>query len=239
MPDTDDGGTEKQGSERKANANSNILRSSYNKAFRNKAGAWTAFFTCVLSLFSYLLWNVTEVANQTAQATQAASLSSFGPAVAKIPSEDGKTLKGYNFFFTWVNNGTTPSRTATMQANVEVGSILPTKELDFNNLQQSKITVAVLGPKAGIQMPPNFVSLEDMEDIAQNKKHMFLWGWAVYHDIFSGTSRLSEYCFDVQNVNWTKPRHSALATDITITDPPCGVHFCFNEECEDYKTRTK
>jgi len=211
----------------------------YNVLFEDKAAVWTAIFTCVLAVFSYLLWDVSKEANNTSTATQAASVSSVGPFITKVPSDDGKKLKGYNVVFTWANSGTTPTRAVVMQSNITIGSQVPSKELDFNKLQQSKSLTAVLGPKAGLQTPANYVALEDIEHVVQGKTHMFFWGWAVYKDIFSETPRLSEYCYDIQGAVWTKPDHADPATDMTLDNPPCGVHFCFNEECEDYKARTK
>jgi hypothetical protein len=224
--------------ERKQNMNGNLTKA-YDLLFKDKAAVWTALFTCILAIFTYLLYQVSKTANDTSTATQAALVSSFGPSLSKVLSDDGKTLKGYNAVFTWVNNGTTPSKSTLMQSNVTVGRDLPTRSLDFSSLPQSKIMSGVIGPKAGIQVQPSFISLKDFEDVAQERTHMFMWGWATYKDVFSNTPRLSEYCFDVQGANWTKPNHADPTTDMTIINPPCGVHFCFNEECEDYSTRTK
>jgi hypothetical protein len=225
--------------ENKQEDNTPMLGQIYNRLFEGKAAAWTAIFTCVLAVFSYLLWEVSKEANNTSAATQAASVSSFGPSLVKVTNADGKTLKGYNIFFTWINNGTTPTRSALMQANVSVGQDRPSKGLDFSSLPQSQSLTAVLGPRAGIQMPPAFISTEDVESVQDGKKHMFFWGWAVYHDVFSSTARLSEYCFDVQGATWTKADHNDATGDLSLATPPCGVHFCFNEECEDYQSRTK
>ncbi len=112
-----------------------------------------------------------------------------------------------------------------MQSNAEIGDLIPTKDLDFKNLQQSQILSAVLGPKAGIQMTPNFVSLPDLEDVSQGKKHLFLWGWVVYHDAFTGVPRLSEYCFNVQSVTWTKKDHSDPSGDIVLLILPAVYTF--------------
>jgi hypothetical protein len=216
-----------------------MLSKIYNKLFANKAGAWTAVFTCVLAIFSYLLWQVSQDADRTSVATQAASVSSLGPGIAKIPNPDGKTLKGYNIFFTWINNGTTPTRTATLSANIYTGVATATKDLDFSQLPQDRVVTAVLGPKAGIQMSPGFISVQDLEDVQDGRRHMFFWGWTVYRDIFSSTPRLSEYCFNVEGAIWTKAKHDDVSGDVQLISNPCGVHFCFNEECEDYTTRTK
>ncbi|MGB8579807.1 MAG: hypothetical protein WCD47_03235 [Candidatus Sulfotelmatobacter sp.] len=216
-----------------------MLTQIYDFLFRDKAAAWTAIFTCVLAIFSYLLWKVSDSANDVSVATQAASVSSIGPGLQKIANPDGKTLRGYTVVFTWVNSGNTPTRTAELQSNVYVGTESPTKGLDFNQLPQARITTAVIAPHAAIQTSPDPISLADLEDVQNGKKHMFFWGWAVYHDQFSPAARLSEYCFDVEGATWTKPDHTDFTGDMQIINSPCGTHFCFNEECEDYKTRTK
>src|SRR5579863_10467509 len=75
----------------------------YNFVFRGKAAVWTAIFTCVLAVFSYLLWQVSDSANRLAIATEAATLSSAGPGIIKQANPDGKTLKGWTIAFTWIN----------------------------------------------------------------------------------------------------------------------------------------
>jgi len=216
-----------------------MINKFYDVVFRGKAAAWTAIFTCVLAVFSYLLLKVSDSANKLSIEIEAASVSSIGPGVIKIANPDGKTLKGYNIVFTWVNSGNSPTRTAELQSNIYMGTDSPGKGLDFNQLPQNRIVTAVIAPKSGIQTGPGFISVQDLEDVQQAKKHMFFWGWAVYRDRFSTTPRLSEYCFNVEGAIWTKANHTDFAGETTVLNTPCSVHFCFNEECEDYSTRTK
>ncbi len=218
---------------------SHMLTNVYNFLFKDRAAAWTAIFTFVLAIFSYLLWQVSNDANQLAVATQAASVSSMGPSIVKTAGVDGKALKGYNIIFSWVNSGNTPTRTAEMQSNVYIGTASPGKGLDFSQLPQDRIVTAVIAPKFAIQTAPVFVTLQDVEDVQQGKKHMFFWGWAVYHDSFSPAPRLSEYCFDVEGATWTKSDHADFTGETQFINTPCSAHFCFNDECEDYKARTK
>lgn len=221
--ETDPQGTDKAATtgaseDAKENDRSMDIHALYDRLFARKAGAWTAIFTFVLAIFSYLLWQVSRDANNTATATQAASLSSAGPGMVKIPNADGKTLKGYQIVVGWVNNGTTPTKTAVMQSNVSIGHIVPSKDLDFNTLQQSPSLTAVLGPHAGLQMTPNFVLMEDFEDVQQGRKHMFFWGWVTYKDVFSDTPRLSEYCLDVRpSLGQRQITQTLLATLILST----------------------
>jgi len=110
------------------------LRNLYEVGFKDKAGFWTALFTGVLCVFSYFLWQVNDATNRLAIATQAASVSASGPALIKQANSDGKTLKGWNVYLTWINSGSTATRTVTLQSNVYTGTATPTKGLDFNQL---------------------------------------------------------------------------------------------------------
>jgi hypothetical protein len=216
-----------------------MLRRIYEIVFKGKSAAWTAIFTCVLCVFSYLLYEVSDAANRLSIATQAASLSAIGPALVKQANPDGKTLKGWSVIVTWINSGSTATKTATMQSNVYIGVTSPTKGLDFNQLPQDRIVTAVIAPKSGLSVNPGFISLQDIEDVTAGKKHAFLWGWAVYRDGFNSSPRLSEYCLNIEGSSFPKADHTDFTKDASIITNPCGVHFCFNEECEDYAGRTK
>jgi hypothetical protein len=111
--------------------------------------------------------------------------------------------------------------------------------MDFNQLPQERITTAVIAPKSGIQLAPGFISMQDVEDVQLGKKHMFFWGWAVYQDGINTNPRLSEYCFNVEGATFSKIDHADFTGETLLGTTPCGVHFCFNEDCEDYRNRTK
>ena len=160
MPNTNKGGTEKPHGEQETEEDTNIIGKLYDKAFRDKAAAWTAAFTMVLAVFTYLLWKVSNDANQLSIVTQAASVSSIGPGVVKLPNPDGKTLRGYNVIFSWVNSGSSPTRTAELQSNIYMGTASPSKGLDFNQLPQERIITAVIAPHSAIQTKPGFISTQ-------------------------------------------------------------------------------
>jgi hypothetical protein len=89
-------------------------------------------------------------------------------------------------------------------------------------------------------MTPIQISSEDLEKVAEGKKHLFVWGWTTYRDIFTGTpKRLSEFCTEVVSITWTKPDHTDAASDINTVNPPCPTHNCYDEDCVDYSSRTK
>ncbi|MFI5090636.1 MAG: hypothetical protein ACHP7P_11310 [Terriglobales bacterium] len=216
-----------------------MLAELYDKFVAGKAAAWTAIFTCVLCVFSALLWQVSRDANRASVATQRAFLNYGQLPPMKVPN--GTILKGTSWSFIWANSGTTPTKKAVMQSNVYIGQESLQPGLDFDRLPQSERISFALGPKGAIQMKPVSVSVQDLEDLEAGRKHIFFWGWTSYRDIFSDTpDRLSEFCVELTNVVWPKASdHTDLTGDVNFLNPPCKTHNCYDEECEDYKARTK
>src|SRR5271157_1624789 len=200
-----------------------MLKKIYTEVFVGTASAWTALFTCVLMVFSGLLWKVGKEANQTSMATQRAFITSTGlsSAVCKVPDNDGKKVAGYSFSTGWGNSGTTPTKTATYQNNVTIGRVSPTIGFDFDTLPQSEKKDFVFGPKQGLGIAATAISLNDMNAAGEGKVHIFFWGWAVYRDIFTDTPpHLTEYCIEVTDPKWTKPDHADITGDVVIQTPP-------------------
>jgi hypothetical protein len=201
-------------------------------------GLWTCIFTGVLMVFSGLLWKVNDKANETSIATQRAFISFAGPFFVKDIS--GKKLKGVNVFYGMSNSGTTPASPTVLEWNMSLGTTVPQKGLDFDTLPQGERMTSVLGPKGNFQFKPVYLSTEELEMIADGKKHLFFWGWVTYRDIFTGTpERLSEFCTDITSATWSASNHTNPNVDIKTENPPCPVHNCYDEECEDYGSRTK
>jgi hypothetical protein len=124
--------------------------------FSKRVAIFTLIFNFLLVIFSGLLWKVSRDANDTNVATQRASISSSGPAIAKIANTDGKTLKGVTFFYSLVNSGTTPARTAVAESNVRLGRATPQRGVNFDDLPQAERLSFVLGPKGLMQLAPIF-----------------------------------------------------------------------------------
>jgi hypothetical protein len=202
------------------------------------AGTWTAIFTGVLIVFSGLLWRVNDKANDTSIATQRAFVSFGGPIFVK--DIQGRKLKGINVYYAMSNSGTTPVSAAILEWNMSIGPTSPQKGVDFDTLSQNERVPLVLGPKAGFQMKPVYLSIEDLEMVAENKKHLFFWGWITYRDIFTDTpERLSEFCTDIASATWTRPNHTDPTIDFKTDSPPCPIHNCYDKQCEDYTKRTQ
>src|ERR1700728_1208351 len=219
-------------------ASTGLLNQFYSTVFKNKAAAWTACFTMVLAVFSILLWQANNDANQTSIQTQRAFLNYAGIQIAKDTQGDSdKILKGVRIIVNWANSGTTPTKTSVTQANV---AITPdtSQAANFNDLPQSERRRIVIGPKAITQSIPVPISLADLESVKSGTEHAYAWGWTAYYDIFPGTPmRLSEYCTELDNPVWTKKVHTDAAGDMRFDTPTCPVHNCYDENCSDYRAK--
>jgi hypothetical protein len=210
----------------------------WNTFFARRAAAWTALSTVVMTVFSCLLWRVSDKANETTVVAQRAFLTISSVYPQKIIQN--QKVVGVNFFAAINNSGETPAKDGAEQFNYSVGQSLPQKGTDFEGLPHNEKLVFVLGPKAGMQLAPISISMEDLEAAEQGKKHIFFWGWTTYHDIFSGTPiRLSEFCVQLTSVSFTNPDHSLVTTDVNFVNPPCPIHNCYDEDCEDYPKRVQ
>jgi hypothetical protein len=205
----------------------------------SKSGVWTAIFTGILTIFTGLLWSVNRTANDTSIAAQRAIISWNGPFFQN--DVDGKTLKGIKADYAAANSGTTPGSKAVAEWNVYSGPYAPQEGLDFDSLTQSERRPYILGPKGNFQVLPIDISNADLEAAAAGKKHLFLWGWTTYHDIFSNIVHLSEFCTEVTQITWSKPDHIHFdpKLQINLIYPPCPVHNCYDKDCADYNKRVQ
>ncbi|WP_156164597.1 hypothetical protein [Bradyrhizobium sp. LTSP885] len=143
----------------------------------------------------------------------------------------------------WENSGNTPTKNLTVIANCVSGfeqlvdpANIP-KEKRATTFRVTTISKAVFGPKqinrAGL-CP--VTSLDVILGQLGAFTHLYVYGVAIYHDIFDQSSwRLTQFCFQAANfvVGGTE-------SDPTMTGfvAPCPVRNCTDEECgEDVQRR--
>jgi hypothetical protein len=242
MPDTNESSSMENGRQHGTHEEIQVANDFVHKYFIGKAGAWTALFTCVLTVFTGLLYLVNNQANRTAIESQRAFINFSGAQFQPDVDPKTKQLRGTRVYWNMTNNGTTPANTVEIEWNLSLGSVAPDKNTDFDSLPQTERQRLVLGPKASYIFKPVYLSMEDWENVADGKEHLFFWGWAVYKDIFDRTPvRLSEFCTDVTNVTWSNPslKHTDINNPLSTVNPPCPTHNCYDENCEDYSKRTR
>jgi hypothetical protein len=230
--------------------------------FAGKSAAWTAVFTAILTLFTYKMYQVANTTSELARASERAFLSFSGYALGvRLNGPDGKWA-GQQIFINWTNSGSTPAKDAVIQSNGQPSFTELTKSFDFP-LSADK-TVAVIGPK-GAQNTTVTIQKEVFEQVWQGKARLFVWGTAIYKDIFpNDPDRLSEFCAEITHVTLgyisqptvPPPPVKGAATapiappaPISFNDPnagliafqwqSCRAHNCYDEDCKDYPDRLK
>jgi hypothetical protein len=131
--------------------NNNNMSKLYSVLFHNKSAAWTSIFTCVLMIFSVLLYFANRDANDTSIATQRAFISWLGMGtVEKVPG-DGSPLTGYNFHLPMINSGTTATKYAIYELAPWISTSVIQQTTDFDALQQSEQGRFCVRAKASIR----------------------------------------------------------------------------------------
>lgn len=117
--------------------------------------------------------------------------------------ERGQTADAYNWRFrpVWQNSGDTPTR--NMKMHVECALRDAGLPLGFNfDYPTAEIGTALIPPKiitrGGIapQIPRAPISPQDILDVQQGRKILYLWGWARYFDVFPNTPQhITRFCW--------------------------------------------
>lgn len=200
---------------------------------------WTAIFTGVLTIVAVFQLLAYRRSNELSAANQRATVNVGGPLWQPKLSPDAKAVVAWQFGYGLTNSGRLPAKNIVAQMSVSVGDKRPEKGLDFSTLPQGPTVQTVVGPGFSYSAAPLEVSIDDMKDVASGKKHLFLWGWATYEDGLSDRKRLTEFCTDFASVGFSKPDPSDPTSTLVATWPPCQVHNCYDDQCEDYDQRTK
>ncbi len=127
----------------------------------------------------------------------------------------------------WENVGNTPTRDMTIYTN-------PAKEIKRPLLEMSmpktpNISPGMLAPHATGMGSSSYVTGDQLLAIRDGKLKMYMWGWAHYRDVFSGTpERQSRFCIIVS----TFQGDPNVPGEASVSGPPCG-QYGDNYECSD------
>jgi hypothetical protein len=226
----------------------NVGRRIWDAFFNGKSPAWTAIFTGVLVVFTFLLYkvgdrsvSVAKSANDTSRTSQRAFLSVSNIGVGPhYTSPDGKTVVSQEAQLAWSNDGTTPAKKAIASVSEQFSpSDLP-EGFDYHDLGKIQPPVGIAPKQTGIILFK--IPINDIRNGRENpQSRIFVWGWAVYNDAFPGDPpRLTEFC--------KRMFHSFIPAGKDVADPnvqmgwdwiACPTHNCYDEDCADYDARIK
>lgn len=116
-------------------------------------------------------------------------VGAFGPA-APGP------IRAWHVSPVWENSGTTPAQKMIMNfAAKDFDGAMPET---FVFEESATPTRGFLGPKAIMHGRRESFRVELFNALTEGKRHLYVWGWADYNDVFESTPRhRTEFCFEV------------------------------------------
>ena len=133
----------------------------------------------------------------------------------------------------WSNSGATPTKNMLLHGSeLHMPFELP-DNFNFPDLWDpgtAKIpTPSFIAPKGTSGAHPTSVPLGLIEEIADKKQNLYLWGWAQYNDIFPHTKRhITRYCW---KVSFPRVGEGSAQTFQFRTDN-CLRNNCSDDECK-------
>jgi hypothetical protein len=226
----------------------------WNFLFVGRAAVWTALFTGILTVFTYMMYDVSKTTNDTSRSSERAFITFAGPGLG-MRLVGGPTVNpkaewaGQQMFFNFVNSGNTPARSVVIQMGVHDWPEDLPKGYQFP-LDDDKIE-ATIGPKAQYSTDRN-ITKSMLEQNWHGKARIFIWGTVIYRDIFpNDAERLTEFCAELTHVTigWLPSPKPPATPPNDINDPQVGIaalqwqsckqHNCYDEDCYDYPVRIK
>jgi hypothetical protein len=91
----------------------------------------------------------------------------------------------------------------------------------------------LLGPKASdVSTSQPTVTLQDFQAIKDGRKHLYVWGWITYNDVFKDTPlHITMVCYEV-NVTGEPLLQGKQGMTMLTPLTKCEKHNCADEECD-------
>ena len=98
----------------------------------------------------------------------------------------------------WKNGGNTPTNYMTNRINFAAFERPIDLGFEFPEVGGFEVGRTMIGPEAMMQAAHIDVSVDVLEKVKNGEAYAYIWGWANYNDVFSGTCRhRSEFCFQI------------------------------------------
>jgi hypothetical protein len=138
-----------------------------------------------------------ELTSRTAERQLRAYVSVQGFKIDLLLDEATKKVISRTIYITWINSGATPARNVRTNAEWALfGDSLPS---GFDFPDQGQPMSGHLGPEQIIRTGPKPVPDTELIEVAARRKHLIIWGWLEYDDVFVRTPRhRTEYCVQLR-----------------------------------------
>jgi hypothetical protein len=197
-------------------------------------GSITALATIIIAAFTATLWRATTAQGILAREAFIADKKPFvfPDAINSYwdPSTTNPGQYDWRFRPVWNNSGETPPKNLIIQTNCELrNTILPANYTFTSNVATGS---GLLGPKTrapgGLAPahPLPAITPQDIVDVQEGRKFLYLWGWAKYEDGFPETPHhLTHFCWAINPIGkpleyvpgTVAPAQGSLSFDYTQT----------------------
>jgi hypothetical protein len=175
-----------------------------------------------------------EIAERALIAGQRAFISVvFEPYASKNIETD--RITAWNFTPVWQNSGNTPTKEMHNHINIRIFDGPLPRDWDFPDSWPANTPVAdrrptPLGapPKGTVRGQSVGISVDQMRDIVSGSKQLYMWGWAIYNDVFPNTVQHVTR-FAVQIVAGGDPTDK---DKMSFGFQLVGRYNCSDEECD-------
>lgn len=166
-------------------------------------GTITALATIIIAAFTCTLWIATSNQGQLTREALVADKRAFVFATGFTPYWEKDSSGRYNWRFrpVWRNSGDTPTRRLTQHTACELRNTPLPDDFNFNYPTKNS-GVGLLGPRyenmGGIAPPSPSVGItsQDILDVQEGRKFLYLMGWARYFDVFPDTpEHITRFCW--------------------------------------------
>jgi hypothetical protein len=157
-----------------------------------------AFLTFVLALGTLFLWLATRRLVKGSESTAERQLRAYVSLnnmkyLSHLNPETKKVV--WSIRPIWINSGATPTRDLSVNINLHIDDTVLPEDFNFPPGSENYTTPTILGPNLTIQGAEIYVTGEILSSVQVGKKHFFVWGFAKYNDVFSGTpERVTRFC---------------------------------------------
>jgi hypothetical protein len=155
----------------------------------------------------------------------------FSPEIKLMyfTDKEGSTkITSWKFVIPVRNSGTTPARNLKDHVYVESQPQAITSDFKFRDFENGEPNVA--NPQDTTFYVTQSVTTDDVTATKGGIKHLYIYGWATYNDVFWRTpERVTKFCYEMH----------AMAGDFSNTNGPfttratlCQSHNCTDDDCK-------
>ncbi|HMK79985.1 MAG TPA: hypothetical protein VK438_10065 [Xanthobacteraceae bacterium] len=206
-------------------------------------GTLTALATIVIAAFTGTLWVAThkqsELTRQTLVSDKRAFVFAAGFTARWEPSEREPGKYNWRFAINWQNSGETATRNLRLYSDCILMNSPITPNFDLISIRSdSPPGPGMLGPKAGgvagnaPLLPQPAITPQDILDVQQGRRFLYLWGWARYNDVMPDTNpHITRFCWQILAHGDPIAFDASNPTGVQFYNAHLGRGNCADEEC--------